>query len=101
MSQLGDGSNVIQVAVGAGYGPDLSVHVLHDAVIRDGSHIDQVLGVKRLHIGVLMNLNPIQAYAHIHYHNIFSYPYRRHIAAYLIVAAHSDYSNILHLDNSL
>jgi len=48
-----------------------------------------------------MNLHTIQPDAHIHYHDIFSDPYRRHVTANFVVAAHSDDCNVFHLANSL
>ncbi len=101
MSQLGYGSDMIEVTMSAGDGPDFSINVLHYAVIGNGAYVDQVCGMQGLYIGILMNLHPIQPDPHIHYYNIFSYPYRSHVAADLIIAADGDYRNIFHFVNSL
>ncbi len=101
MGQLGYGSDMIEVSMSAGDSPDLSINVLHYAVIGNGAYVDQVRGTHGFHIGILMNLHPVQPDPHIHYYNIFSYLYRRHVAANLIIASDGDYRNILHFINSL
>src|SRR5690606_35737404 len=77
MSQLGYGSDMIEVTMSAGDSLNPSINVLHYAVIGNGAYVDQVCGMQGLYIGILMNLHPIQPDPHIHHYNIFSYHYRR------------------------
>ncbi len=87
-------TDMVQMPVRTDDRLDTSLYRIHDGVIGNGFHLDQVQGMHALNIGILMDHHLVETQAHIKDDNLFSAADGSHISADFVIPAHCYNLNI-------
>ncbi len=79
---------MVKVSVRTDDSLDAPLDRIHDGVIRNGLHLDQVQGMHILDISILVDHHLVEPQAHIKDDNLFSAADGSHISTDFVISAH-------------
>ena len=88
MRKFGYRTDVVQMPVRTDDRLDTPLYRIHDGVIRNGFHLDQVQRMHVLDISILVDHHLVKTQTHIKDDNLFSAADGGHISADFVIPAH-------------